>query len=442
MREKVNFLASRARDFARQLHLFDIEQETEEDDIVIDERDTAELLASLRTMESDSALWEPESDRWLPRSADASLLQSCIDDFYRANNAVQEGEAVFGEQLLAKHDPLTPPNIQPVLKNGRRPGRFKLNAADPRWVMVLFAKRIKRRRGRAKFPDNRNSTGSLSCDARMLLVGDWGSGIPGAIQVATTMHDHYLTPVMGKRDLHVVHLGDVYYAGLTKEYTKNFLQHWPIHKGEESSAKSWCLPGNHDMYGGGHSFFGMLQNDARFVAQKGSYFLLENDNWQVFGLDSAYEPVDFRGETGVLYGEQAAWFAQKRALSPNKKCLLLTHHQPFCIYKTPPEDFERRFRPVAEAGLIDAWIWGHEHGCVLYDPCGRIQYPLLLGHGGFPQRPMQKQASGPSVKFEWTETTGQGDLVFGFAVLDFADDHIEVQLVDQHAKAQCSFTIS
>lgn len=196
------------------------------------------------------------------------------------------------------------------------------------------------------------------------------------------------------------------------------------------------------MYGGGHSFFGMLKNDTSFAAQKDSYFLLENANWQVFGLDSAYEPTDFRGETGVLYGEQAAWFTQKRALSSGKKCLLLTHHQPFSTYETPPEDFERRVRPVADAGLIDAWFWGHEHGCVLYEPFGGIPYPILLGHGGFPEPPMTKRAGDPPVSFEWTDTTAYGDLVFGFAVLDFADDHIEVQLVDQYGNVQHSFTIS
>lgn len=440
MREKINFLSALARDFWQQLHLYDIE--VEEFDISLEKRDIDELLLSLDTMRADSVLWELESDRWHPRNAYACLVQSCIDTFYRANNSVEPDDNVFGEQLRAASDPLTSPNIRYGQRPDNRTGRFQLNGADPRWVIVLYAKMIKRRRGRAIFPDNRNRTGTLSRDARVLLVGDWGSGIPGSIEVATTMRNRYLIPVMGKRELHVIHLGDVYYAGLTREYTNNFLRHWPINKGEESVAKSWCLPGNHDMYGGGHAYYSMLQNDVRFVAQhQGSYFLLENAEWQVFGLDSAYEPVDFRGETGVLYGEQAAWFAQKRALAPRKKCLLLTHHQPFCLYKTPGEDFERRVRPIAEAGSIDAWIWGHEHGCVLYDQYRGIRYPMLLGHGGFPQRPIQRQVGGPPVRFEWTQTTAYGDLVFGFAVFDFADDNIEVQLVDQHGNIQHSFTI-
>lgn len=197
MREKVNFLASLARDIARRLHLFDIEQETEEDDITIDEQEASELLSSLYAMESDSALWETESDRWLPRNGYAALLQSCIDEFYRTNNAVQEDEGVFGEKLLAGHDPLTSSNLQSTLKTGKGPGRFKLNAADPRWIVVLWAKLVKWRRNRAKFSDNRQSAAKLSSDARMLLVGDWGSGIPGAVQVAD--HDAHQLLESGER---------------------------------------------------------------------------------------------------------------------------------------------------------------------------------------------------------------------------------------------------
>ena len=50
---------------------------------------------------------------------------------------------------------------------------------------------------------------------------------------------------------------------------------------------SWTVPGNHDMYTGGHGFYHMLNKDNRFIGQNGcSYFLLENDYWQIFGLDT------------------------------------------------------------------------------------------------------------------------------------------------------------
>ena len=308
-------------------------------------------------------------------------------------------------------------------------------------MLVLYAKYLKRRHGRAAFRANTQGN-SLAADARMLLVGDWASGIPGALEVAETMRRDYIAPVLGRREVHVVHLGDVYYAGLAKEYKKHFLRHWPVHSGEQDLAFSWCLPGNHDMYAGGRTFFDMLARDSRFASQKNaSYFLLENADWQVFGLDSAYDPIDYKGDTGVLYGEQAAWFAQTRAITADKKCLLLTHHQPFSAYDSPKEDFARRFHPVAAAARITAWFWGHEHACAHYAARYGIEHPVLLGHGGFPQPPLPKRQKAFPFRFEWTKTSAEGDLLFGFAVLDFDVDHIDVRLVDQRGSIHHKFRI-
>jgi hypothetical protein len=441
VREKVRYLSTVARDMVQRLSLFDLEGEPEPGDIdeSIDERDVAEFLASLESMDSDESLWEPASSRWLPRHAYAGVLQSALDDYYRVNDAVAPAVNVFGEHLVV--DPLSSANLRQQLQPGHGAGRFTLNRKDPRWVLVLYAKYLKRRHGRAPFGVNPDGK-ALARDARMLLVGDWASGIPGAIQVAATMRSKYITPVLGHREIHVVHLGDVYHAGLAKEYRKHFLRHWPVHKAEQNMAFSWCLPGNHDMYAGGRTFFDMLAGDSRFAAQNNaSYFLLENEDWQVFGLDSAYEPIDYKGDTGVLYGEQTAWFARTRAKTAAKKCLLLTHHQPFSAYESPKEDFARRFRPVADAGEITAWFWGHEHACAHYEASNGIEHPVLLGHGGFPQRPLAQRHKAFPFRFEWTITSVEGDLVFGFAVLDFDADHIDVQLVDQSGSVHHSFRI-
>jgi hypothetical protein len=59
----------------------------------------------------------------------------------------------------------------------------------------------------------------------------------------------------------------------------------------------WALNGNHDRYSGGHGYFGYLLHDPRFRGQwrgasadhtLSSYFSLENEDWQLLGLDSAY----------------------------------------------------------------------------------------------------------------------------------------------------------
>jgi hypothetical protein len=51
----------------------------------------------------------------------------------------------------------------------------------------------------------------LAQDARIVEVGDWGTGEGLAIEVAKQMRE--VIADAGERQVHVVHLGDVYYAG-------------------------------------------------------------------------------------------------------------------------------------------------------------------------------------------------------------------------------------
>jgi hypothetical protein len=440
MKEKISFLAMLARDMASLLGTYLIDEDPNEE-TEIEDRDVAELVASLESMERDPGLWgDPESINWLPRHSYAGMLQSSLDEYYRQNDSVIRTDNLYGEKL--RDDPLRSTNLTPIVKSGtRKVGRFRLSRKDPRWVLVLKAKAIKRRRGAAKFPDNSGNSTLLDGQARLVLIGDWGSGIPQAIKVAREIWNVHLLPDLGRNELHVAHLGDVYYAGLAGEYTRNFLRDWPVPRGQEKYVNSWCLPGNHDMFSGGHGFFDMLK-DARFTCQnKSSYFLLENAHWQVFGLDTSFDPRDFTGDTGELYGEQAAWVAQKRAMAPKKKCLILTHHQPFSVYDHVEENLERRLRPIRSLGHIDAWFWGHEHRCAVYDKHEGVRFPVLLGHGGFPEKPRKKRLGAPRLNYEWTSVDKAGFLIFGFAVLDFDAGQINVRLVDEDGKLEHQFTI-
>src|SRR5207245_6113755 len=52
---------------------------------------------------------------------------------------------------------------------------------------------------------------------------------------------------------------------------------------------SFALNSNHEMYAGGEGYFRALLADNRFAAQGGlSYFALENNQWLIIGLDTAY----------------------------------------------------------------------------------------------------------------------------------------------------------
>jgi hypothetical protein len=197
------------------------------------------------------------------------------------------------------------------------------------------------------------------------------------------------------------------------------------------------------MYSGGHAFFDMLKKDSRFTQQNQSaYFLLESGDWQVFGLDSAFDPRDFRGSSGGLYGEQAAWVARLRAASPSKKRLVLTHHQPFSAYEPASERLERQLRPVHAAGQIDAWFWGHKHLCAVYQPYANVRFPVLLGHGGFPERAKAKRAGAPTVNYEWLVKRQMGFSTFRIRSSRFQRSENRCKLVDEDGTVRHAFPIA
>ena len=106
-------------------------------------------------------------------------------------------------------------------EQGRR--RFgKFEKSDPRWIYAAFAMAWRKFRGRHAFNPVPASPLAIADNARLIIVGDWGTGIPRARRVANLIR----TCLDGGRraglEQHVIHLGDVYYSGLKTEYEKRF----------------------------------------------------------------------------------------------------------------------------------------------------------------------------------------------------------------------------
>jgi hypothetical protein len=190
---------------------------------------------------------------------------------------------------------------------------------------------------------------------------------------------------------------------------------------------SWCLNGNHDMYSGGHGYFDHLLADARFARQgQSSYFSLENDFWQILGLDTAYQDSD-------LAGGQADWVLATRAAAADKTGVLLTHHQPFSLYEPAPDNILNRLQKTLERGLVTAWFWGHEHRCTFYAPTDHVQYGRCIGHGGVPV--LTRDGPAPvGIQYEfgdWVVGTDPHFARFGFAVADCDNGRMSVQYVNE-----------
>ena len=185
---------------------------------------------------------------------------------------------------------------------------------DVGWVAsVGLAKALQMFRDRHPFNPRPAAPVQLADRSRLVIVGDWGSGLPRAQQVAQHMRVAIDHGIADGRQVHAIHLGDVYYSGFAREYKNRFLRYWPVREDEADTVYSWSLNGNHDMYSGGHGYFKTLLADPRFACQqRSSWFSIENKHWRIVGIDTAWDEEgihDPRTERG-LQDPQAATLAE------------------------------------------------------------------------------------------------------------------------------------
>jgi hypothetical protein len=215
---------------------------------------------------------------------------------------------------------------------------------------------------------------------------------------------------------------------------------------EAGQIGSWNLNANHDMFTGGHGYFGCLDSDVRFARQKGfSYFALENSDWLVVGLDTAWEAEGIKGDAGGLQEPQMEWLLRLSARAPEKRLLLLSHHQLFSLYENDSPLLQRRMEPLLTGGrAIDAWFWGHEHRCAVYEASHGITYPVLMGHGGVPVH-ANKEPQPPGVRFEYRGKLagglGETFAMMGFVVVDLEGKQATVRFVNEENVEHVTHTI-
>ena len=340
---------------------------------------------------------------------------------------------------------------------------------DPLYALdgfkAKFGALFSRRRAFNPRPSRVASAGkSLS----LFIFGDWGTGLPLAVEVTKRIGEQ-LRATDGSRQSHVIHLGDVYYVGESDEYVQRILPYWPEPAVKSKAIGSWSLNGNHDMYSGGAGYFDTLlrqdfllrwHGDAR--GEPSSFFLIEDPDWQVFGLDTSWnlpslgsaifgQPTlkDYGGQNGLLTSEQVQWMASQR--NPAKGCILLTHHVPAASRTTEGQHADAAVATLKAAGIysqIDAWIWGHEHRCVVFKPkAERVVKKLkeapgfcaCVGHAGVPVTEKNFDAKSRIADVLWEEDRldastplyeGERIVPFGFARLDTRPGAFTFQIFD------------
>ncbi|HEX4961109.1 MAG TPA: metallophosphoesterase [Thermoanaerobaculia bacterium] len=370
------------------------------------------------------------------RDAVLSNLQSALEQVMREKEELVSAELPDDRRSFDADVAVTDVSLKDVPAptrdlDGRRIFD-KFSVTDIRWVSALLSEGVRKLRGRYPFPDEPAAPVRIGDRARLLVVGDWGSGLPRAQKVAQEMRKVLDEGIANRREQHVLHLGDVYYSGWEYEYRDRFLSYWPVRLGEEETITSWNLNGNHDMYSGGHAFYGYALQDPRFKRQQGkSHFSLQNDHWTLLGLDTAWED-------GGLAGHQAQW-AAATLTGASGKGMLLSHHQIFSAYESGNPVLSEKIAPVLATGRVKSWIWGHEHRCVFYGPHQGVDVARCLGHGGVPvymTHTIDDPYPAPSF-YEYRNFIDKGLehwALFGFAVLDFDGPVIHVRYLDENGK--------
>jgi hypothetical protein len=335
------------------------------------------------------------------------------------------------------------------------PGSF--TPEDPDWYLVIARGVLERfADGNAPFNSAPAEYGELADDARLVVVGDWGTGLPRARAVAALMQAKIAEALAGGRQVHVLHLGDVYYSGLEYEDRQRFLDLWPV-TGEQAGAgvTSWSLNGNHDMYSGGFGYFGTLLADPRFRHQRSpdgqttSYFRLRSPSWDFIGIDTAWDSdVASSGRVAVLNDPQGKYVADVAAQS-QRKLVLFSHHQLVSVYDKPDvgSTLPDKLAPVLSSDRITAWWWGHEHRAITYEAASGVRFPRCLGNGGVPIRPTPDPPAGSSPDITWHSARtvregGQKWSRFGFATLDLQPDQIKVAYIDDDGHGPYTETIT
>jgi len=204
---------------------------------------------------------------------------------------------------------------------------IEFSTCDPLWAKCFLEYEKFRLFSRGQIPYRRYQslddyilplTGHNPSAIKIALIADWGTGEGPA--------RHLLTEVGRQAPDVLIHLGDVYYSGTSREVQERFLAVCRETPGLDIPIYS--LSGNHDMYSGGQGYYWLLDQ----LGQPASYFCLRNDDWQLLAMDTGLHDADpgtVISNLTYLDERELAWQRDKIANAGGRKTILLSHHQLF-----------------------------------------------------------------------------------------------------------------
>jgi hypothetical protein len=265
---------------------------------------------------------------------------------------------------------------------------------------------------------------TIDDDVTLALCGDWGTGYWNGSNTAASKIAQLINAVNnGNPPDYTIHLGDTYYSGTSAEMTNNLLNIWPA-----GSAGTFAIPGNHEMICK-EIYYNNILPQLCTLQSGASYFALQNTNWLIICLDSAfYASGDFYADGSILdsnnQGPQADWLTQTiLPQAGTRNVIIVTHHQPMDL---PGQNILQLFGQVnallAMYNLAPAyWYFGHEHNGAIYGSDSIIQYPArLIGHGAIPAGVATDltNSTGTGLPVVWSETQSANDPAYPLRILN------------------------
>ena len=280
-------------------------------------------------------------------------------------------------------------------------GEFKGSTCDPAWATTIEEylqyfgpKGTRKQIPYIRAPTVGAKTIELKPNARVALIGDWGTGAQPAIQLLKHIHSW-------KPDV-LIHLGDIYYSGTPEECDSNFTSLIKmILRRDDPDLAVYTLSGNHDMYCGGIGYYNLIQHlNSQPKRQPASFFCLRSadEKWQLLAMDTGlndYSPLEVDEVVTSVEEDELEWHCARLKEFPGRT-ILLSHHQLFSAFspigKADPNGrrsainphIMRAFNSMTASGPISAWFWGHEHTLSIYAPFAGLQKGRCLGHGAVP----------------------------------------------------------
>ena len=287
-------------------------------------------------------------------------------------------------------------------------GSGKYQELDLRWELVAGTVWLENLLHKHPFPKGMPANVKIDDKVTIAMVGDFGTGNFGSGDSPSTKISKFIPSLNPD---YTIHLGDVYYAGTSGEERSNLLNFWP-----QGSKGSFALNSNHEMYSGGAPYFNEVVGGPIFnkLQSPYSFFALENTNWIIVGLDSAYYSSAAKLYMSGTLGQGNAQVQFLRGIAQTKKkVIVLTHHNGVpssgVSGAAPLQLFTDVMSAFAGQNPPAYWYFGHEHMAVAYTPVNGTLC-RCLGHGalpwGFASDLQTAQASG---HVQWFEKCNAGD---------------------------------